>query len=169
MTDESGLKLRLRYPEYLRGEAEKKSVEAVFSESGYGYDFAFPGASFSLPDGFWLELIVKGAEGGAAVIGAGLTKAAWARVVVVIKKLGKIFRQGKIEVVEDGRPTVSYELPEGTDFDQAAEAISADYSRHRDVAFSKTRRWLPDGTFEETFSLRWSDIGVDPTSKPHRD
>jgi hypothetical protein len=149
----------------LRGEAEKKSVEMIFSESGYEYDFAFPGASFSLLDGFWLDLIVKGAEGGAAVVGAGLTKAAWARVVVVIKKFGKIFRQGRIEVLEDGRPTISYELPEGTDFDRAAEAIPPDYARQRDIEFSKTRRWLPDGTFEETLSLRWTDIRVDSTPK----
>jgi len=82
-----------------------------------------------------------------------------------VKKLGKIFRQGKIEVVEDGRPTISYDLPEGTDFDRVAEAIPPDYARQRDLQFSKTRRWLPDGTFEETFRLRWTDIGIDPTPK----
>jgi len=41
MTDPANIKLRLRYPEYLRGEAEKESVETIFSESGYEYDFAF--------------------------------------------------------------------------------------------------------------------------------
>lgn len=159
MPAEPTLKLRLRYPEYLRGEPEKRSLETIFAASGYEYDFAFPGASFSLPGGFWVDLMVKGAEGGAAVAGAAITKAAWARVVVVVKKLGKIFRQGKIEVLEDGVPIVSYELPEGTDFDKAAEAIPEDYARERDIEISKTRRWLPDGTFEETFSLRWKDIG----------
>ena len=59
MATNTTVRVRLRYPEYLRGEAQKAAVEAIFADAGFEYEFAFPGASFALPDGFWLDLLVK--------------------------------------------------------------------------------------------------------------
>ncbi len=148
-------KLRLRYPEYLgsRGVLDRESVESIFRESGFEYEFAFPGAEFALLDGFWVDFLFKAAVGGGAgAAGGAITMLAWKRLGIVLGKLHKHFRQGQLNIeAPDTHGIVSYKLPEGDAYQAAAEAIPGDYEKRTEDMYT-VLHWSPDG---EHWEVEW--------------
>lgn len=143
------VRLRLRYPEYFNGHEQKAEIEDIFRATGFDYDFAFPGAQFALPDGFWIDLIVTAAKGGAATaggaIGLGLTKATWRLVTEGLHALGRVFKRGQVDVHVPERAMVTYEIPEGKEFDPAVTAMESDYELNVEDVYT-VRHWSPEGS-----------------------
>ena len=155
--------LLLRYPENWSSTERKAAVEDAIKESGLYYRFAHPGAQFG-GDGFWLDLVISVAVGGA---GGLIAIAGWEGIVATFRALRRLFPHGQLVVEAPDRPMVTYIFPEAAeDWTAAAAAIPHDYENYMEGEVT-SRQWSPDGAvWEVTYKWKPSPLVSQQQKEP---